>query len=455
MLFKLKGIKKLHLIGIGGSGMSGLAEILLSMGFKITGSDIKKTEVTERLEKLGCKIYYNHSPLNVKGANLVIISSAIKENNPEVREAKRLNIPIIRRLEMVAELTRAKYSICVSGAHGKGTVTSMTAKILEEAGFSPTIMIGGIIKGLGTGSFLGKGKFLVAEVDESDKYFLNLFPTIGVVTNIDREHLETYKNLKEVKKAFKEFLKRVPFYGCVIINGEDKNLLDIVKDIKRKIITFGLKEKFDIHPEKVELHGTYSVFNIKYDGENENIKINLPGKHNLLNALASISVAYELRISLKIVKKALEEFKGMHRRFEFKGEKKGIGWLDDYAHHPSEIRETLITCKNFWKKGRIIVIFQPHRYTRTYYLYKDFAKPLSISDILFLLPVYPAGEKKIKGVKSKLIYDEIKKIKKEVYLVNEKNLEEKIKKILKKGDLLVSLGAGDVWKIVENIFERL
>ncbi|MEO0261325.1 MAG: Mur ligase domain-containing protein, partial [candidate division WOR-3 bacterium] len=203
MLFKLKGIEKLHLVGIGGSGMSGLAEILISMGFKITGSDIKKTEVTERLEKLGCKIYYNHSPLNVREANLVIISSAIKENNPEVREARRLHIPVIRRLEMVAELTRTKYSICISGAHGKGTVTSMTAKIMEEAGLSPTIMIGGIIKGFSTGSFLGKSEFLVAEVDESDKYFLNLFPTIAVVTNIDREHLDTYKNLNGVKRAFK------------------------------------------------------------------------------------------------------------------------------------------------------------------------------------------------------------------------------------------------------------
>ncbi len=455
MLFKLKGIEKLHLVGIGGSGMSGLAEILLSMGFKITGSDIKKTEVTERLEKLGCKIYYNHSPLNVRETDLVIISSAIKENNPEVREAIKLNIPVIRRLEMVAELTRTKYSICVSGAHGKGTVTSMTAKIMEEAGLSPTIMIGGIIKGFSTGSFLGESEFLVAEVDESDKYFLNLFPTIGVVTNIDREHLDTYKNLKGVKKAFKEFLKRVPFYGCVIINGEDKNLMEIVKDIKKKVITFGFSEKFDIHPKDLKIESNYSIFEIRYNGEKVRIKINIPGKHNVLNALASIAVAYELRISPNIIKKALEEFKGMQRRFEFKGERNEIGWLDDYAHHPTEIRETLITCKNFWKKGRIIAIFQPHRYTRTCYLYKDFAKPLSIADIVFLLPIYSAGEKKIKGVKSKLIYDEIKKIKKEVYLVNEKNLEERIKKIIKKGDLIVSLGAGDVWKIVKNIFEKL
>lgn len=455
MLFKLKGIEKLHLVGIGGSGMSGLAEILLSMGFNITGSDIKKTEVTERLEKLGCKIFYNHSPLNVKEADLVIISSAIKENNPEVRQAIKLHIPVIRRLEMVAELTRTKYSICVSGAHGKGTVTSMIAKIMEEAGLSPTIMIGGIIRGFSTGSFLGKSEFLVAEVDESDKYFLNLFPTIGVVTNIDREHLDTYKNLNGVKKAFKEFLKRIPFYGCVIINGEDKNLIEITENIKKKVITFGFSKKFNIYPEDLKIESTHSIFDIEYNGEKERIKINLPGKHNVLNALASIAVAYELRISSKIVKKALEEFKGMQRRFEFKGEKNGIGWLDDYAHHPTEIRETLITCKNFWKKGRIITVFQPHRYTRTYYLYKDFAKPLSIADIIFLLPIYPAGEKKIKGVKSKLIYDEIKKVKKEVYLVNEKKLEEKIKKILKKGDLIVSLGAGDVWKIVKNIFENL
>jgi UDP-N-acetylmuramate--alanine ligase len=455
MLFKLKGIRKLHLVGIGGSGMSGLAEILLSMGFEISGSDIRKSEITERLEKLGCKIYYEHSPSNVKDKDLVIISSAIKEDNPEVREAKKLKIPVIKRLEMVAELTRTKYSICVSGAHGKGTVTSMIAKIIEKAKLSPTVMVGGIIKGTSSSILLGQSDLFVAEVDESDKYFLKIFPTIVVVTNIDKEHLDTYKNIREIKKAFKEFVLKVPFYGCIIINGEDKNLREIVKDVKRKVITFGFSKNFQIYPKNLNLKENYSTFEVEYNGEGAEIKINLPGKHNVLNALAAISTAYELEIPLWITKEALEEFKGLERRFEFKGERKGIGWLDDYAHHPTEIRETLLTAKNFWKKGRIVVIFQPHRYTRTYYLYKDFSKSLKIADIVLILPIYPAGEKKIKGVKSDLIYKEMKKNKKDVYLVKDEELDEKLKEILREGDLLVSIGAGDVWRKVKKIFENL
>lgn len=455
MLFKLRGIKKLHLVGIGGSGMSGIAEVLFYMGFEISGSDIRKTEITERLEKMGCKIYYGHSPANVRGAHLVIVSSAIGEENPEVKEAKRLKIPVIKRLEMLAELTRFKYSICISGAHGKGTTTSMIGKIMEKAKLEPTIIVGGILKGTGTGGFLGKGDFLVAEVDESDKYFLKLFPAIAVITNIDREHLDTYKNLKNIKKAFKEFISKVPFYGCVVINGEDRNLKDVVKGTSRKIITFGISKGCDIHPENLNMDINGSSFIISYNGEKNEIKINLPGKHNVMNALAAIAVAYELEIPMWIVKDALSEFRGIKRRFEFKGEKKGITWLDDYAHHPTEIKEVLETVKKFWRKGKIIAVFQPHRYTRTYYLYKEFAKPLSIADVVFILPIYPADEKPLKGVKSDLIFKELKKIKRDCYMVSEKNLEENLKRFLDKGDLVLSLGAGDVWKKVEKIFEGL
>ncbi len=455
MLLKLRGIKKLHMIGIGGSGMSGIAEILLQMGFEISGSDIKKTDITERLEKLGCKIFYKHSPMNVRGSDVVVISSAIRENNSEIIEAKRLNIPVIRRLEMLAELTRFKYSICISGAHGKGTTTSMIGKIMEKAKLEPTIIVGGILQGTGTGGFLGKGDFLIAEVDESDKYFLKLFPAIAVITNIDREHLDTYKNLKGIKKAFKEFISKVPFYGCVIINGEDKNLRDIVRNIERKVITFGFSKKYDIYPENLQLESGRTIFTVGYNGEKIEIRLNLPGRYNILNALASIALAYEMEIPLWIVKEALENYRGIKRRFEFKGERGGIGWLDDYAHHPTEIKEVLKTVRDFWKKGRIIAIFQPHRYTRTHYLYKEFAEPLSIADTVFILPIYSAGEKPIKGVKSNLIHRELKKIKKEVKLVREKELEKELKSVMRNGDLIVTLGAGDVWRKLKDIFEKL
>lgn len=455
MFFKLRGIKKLHMIGIGGSGMSGIAEILLQMGFEISGSDIKKTDITERLEKLGCTISYRHSPVNVRGSDLVVFSSAIREDNPEIVEAKKLNIPVIRRLEMLAELTRFKYSICISGAHGKGTTTSMIGKIMEKAKLEPTIIVGGILQGTGTGGLLGRGDFLVAEVDESDRYFLKLFPAIAVITNIDREHLDTYKNLKGIKKAFKEFISKVPFYGCVIINGEDRNLRDIVRNIKRKVITFGFSKRYDIYPENVRIESGKSIFTVRYNGEKTEIRLSLPGRYNILNALASIALAYELEIPLWIVKEAFEEFKGIKRRFEFRGERKGVAWLDDYAHHPTEIKEVLKTVKDFWNKGRIVAIFQPHRYTRTHYLYREFAEPLSIADMVFILPIYSAGEKPIKGIKSSLIYKELKKIKKETQLVGEKEIEKKLKGVLRKGDLIVTLGAGDVWKKVKDVFEEL
>jgi len=455
MLFVLTGIKKIHFVGIGGSGMSGLAEILKLMGFEVTGSDLKKSETTKRLENIGIKIFYGHRKENINDSDLVVYSSAIPQNNIELKVARERGIPVIRRAEMLAELTKIKFSICVTGSHGKSTTTSMVSHVLKDAGLEPTTIVGGIIRGMDTGGIFGWGQFLVVEADESDKSFLHLFPSIGVITNIDKEHLDTYKNMKSLKSSFKEFMLKVPFYGGVIYCGDDKNLREIAEDIPRKKISYGFNEYNDITAKDVKLKEKGSEFDVMLKDKNlGRFELNIPGKHNILNALAVIGVSELLKIPSYIIYKSLKNFKGVKRRFEFKGEKKGIGFIDDYAHHPTEIREFLKTVSNFWEKGRIIAIFQPHRYTRTQLLWKEFAKSLSEADIIFVLPIYPAGEKEIKGVTHKLILNELKKYKKEVY-DGEGKLKEKVLKILKKGDLLCSIGAGNVYKIVEEIYDSI
>ncbi len=455
MLFVLTGIKKIHFVGIGGAGMSGLAEILKLMGFEITGSDIKKSETTKRLETIGIKIFYEHRKENINDADLVVYSSAIPKNNIELKTAKERNIPVIRRAEMLAELTKIKFSICVSGSHGKSTTTSMISHILKDAGLEPTIVVGGIIRGMDTGGIFGWGQFLVAEADESDKSFLHLFPSIGVITNIDKEHLDTYKNMKSLKLAFKEFMLKVPFYGGIVYCGDDRNLREITEDIPRKKISYGFSEHNDIVAKNIKLKETGSEFDVFFKDKNlGKFELNVPGKHNIYNALAAIGVSLILRVPQYITLNSLKNFRGVKRRFEFKGEKKGIGLIDDYAHHPTEIKEFLKAARNFWKKGRIIAIFQPHRYTRTKLLWKEFAESLTLADIIFILPIYPAGEKEIKGVTHNLILEELKKYKKEIY-DGEKELRGKILKIIKKGDLLCSIGAGNVYKIVEEIYDSI
>ncbi len=455
MLFVHSGIKKIHFVGIGGSGMSGMAEILKHMGFEITGSDIKRSETTKRLEALGIKIFYTHSKENIKDQDLVVYSSAIRGDNIEINEAKKRGIPIIRRAEMLAELTKIKFSICITGAHGKSTTTTMISNLLKNAGLEPTTIVGGIIRGMDTGGIFGWGQFLVAEADESDRSFLHLFPSIGVITNIDNEHLDTYKTMKALKEAFKEFMLKVPFYGGIVYCGDDKNLSKIAEDIERKKISFGFNHSNDINAYNINLKEMGSEFEVKVKGENiGKFELNIPGMHNILNSLAAIGVSYLLKIPFYIAKKTLMEFKGVKRRFEFKGIKKGIALIDDYAHHPTEIREFLKTVKNFWKRGRVLLVFQPHRYTRTKILWKEIAESLSIADIVIVLPIYPAGEKKIKGVTHKLIIKELKKYSNPVY-DGEKDLKEKILNIVRKGDLICSVGAGNVYKIVEEIYDNI
>lgn len=442
---------RIHMIGIGGSGMSGLAEILHSLGFEVSGSDISRKEITERLEKLGIKVFYGHRAENVEGANIVVYSSAIGPDNPELVRAKELKIPIIQRAEMLAELMRVKFSIAVSGAHGKSTTTSMIGHILKEAGKNPTVIVGGILKDVGSGGLVGRGEYLVAEADESDRSFLKLLPTIAVITNIDREHMDTYGSMASLKMAFIEFANKVPFYGSVVACGDDKNVRDILPFVEKRVFTYGFSNDNDLYAENVKVFGLSSEFELLGFGERLKGKLNVPGRHNVLNALASLIVAWELDIPLREALESLESFKGVSRRFEIKGEKFGAIFVDDYGHHPNEIKNVLEVARGIGK--RVITVFQPHRYTRTMDLYKEFGEVLSKSDIVILLPIYPAGEKPIPGVSSGLIYGVMKGMGKDgVYLVETfEEAAELLRKILEEGDVVLLQGAGNVYRVFDIV----
>ena len=448
--------KKIHFVGIGGAGMSGIAEILHNLGFEITGSDIQESDVIEYLRSLGIKIFIGHRAKNVNNADVMVISSAIRKDNIEVQTARDKGIPVIKRAEMLAELMRMKYSIAVSGAHGKTTTTSMIGEVLEHAGLDPTVIVGGKVMGAHSGARVGKSNFLVAEADESDMSFLKLFPTIAIITNIDIEHINTYGNLDNIKKAFIEFANKVPFYGSVIINLDWETNTSILPSIERKKITYGISRQAEIRAENIKLEGFTSSYDLyiysKFAGT---VRLQVPGIHNVVNSLTAFAVALELEIPEQKIIEGLEKFKGVKRRLEVKGEKDGIMVIDDYGHHPTEIITTLKAVKNFWS-GRIIVVFQPHRYTRTRDLHEKFGPAFMDSDLVYIMPIYPAGEKPIEGVTHKLIYDAVKKSgHKYVKMVNshEECLRE-VKKVVKKGDLLLTLGAGNVYRIGEKFINE-
>ncbi len=448
--------KKIHFVGIGGAGMSGIAEILHNLGFEITGSDIQESDVIEYLRSLGIKIFIGHRAKNVNNADVMVISSAIRKDNIEVQTARDKGIPVIKRAEMLAELMRMKYSIAVSGAHGKTTTTSMIGEVLEHAGLDPTVIVGGKVMGAHSGARVGKSNFLVAEADESDMSFLKLFPTIAIITNIDIEHINTYGNLDNIKKAFIEFANKVPFYGSVIINLDWETNTSILPSIERKKITYGISRQAEIRAENIKLEGFTSSYDLyiysKFAGT---VRLQVPGIHNVVNSLTAFAVALELEIPEQKIIEGLEKFKGVKRRLEVKGEKDGIMVIDDYGHHPTEIITTLKAIKNFWS-GRIIVVFQPHRYTRTRDLHEKFGPAFMDSDLVYIMPIYPAGEKPIEGVTHKLIYDAVKKSgHKYVKMVNshEECLRE-VKKVVKKGDLLLTLGAGNVYRIGEKFINE-
>jgi UDP-N-acetylmuramate--alanine ligase len=448
----------IHFVGIGGIGMSGIAELLLNLGYKVSGSDTASTDITERLKSLGGTVYKGHHGNRIEGADVVVISSAISPDNPEVIAAAQTSVPVIPRAEMLAELMRLKYSIAVAGAHGKTTTTSLIASVLAKGGLDPTVVIGGKLKSIGSNALLGQGNFIVAEADESDGSFLKYSPAIAVVTNIDREHLDFYRDIDDIKNAFIEFIDRIPFYGLAVLCLDNEFVQDIIPKIKKRYTTYGMSSQADFHVKNISIEGLKSRYKVYRHGKNlGEIILNLPGIHNVYNSMAGIAVGMELGIPFDIIKNALETLQGVQRRLEIKGEAKGITVVDDYGHHPTEIKTTLQAAKESWPDKRIVVVFQPHRYTRTKALFDDFTRAFYQSDHLLILPVYSAGEKKIEGVDSISLCEGIASHghKEVTYIEGHESAVTYLNSILRKNDILLTQGAGDVWKIGMAVLEGL
>jgi UDP-N-acetylmuramate--alanine ligase len=446
--------KHIHFIGIGGIGMSGIAEILKMQGYRVSGCDVSiKSPITDRLKKLGCPIFENHDPSHIDIADIIVYSSAVDQNNSEVAAAIRKGIPVIPRAIMLAEIMRTKDSVAIAGSHGKTTTTSIISHILLEAKKDPTIIIGGILKNISSNAHLGTGNLLVAEADESDRSLLYLNPSLAVVTNIDAEHLDTYKDLEDVKDTFKSFLARLPFYGKAIVCSDDPGVRSILPLTHVPTIKYGLDDTADIKGEILELNSTNSTFNVysisyKQSFNLGQINLNIPGKHNVLNSLAAISLCLELDIPFLQIKSAIESFKGVERRFEFKGTYKNADIFDDYGHHPTEIKNTLSIAKQN-AKNKLIVFFQPHRYSRTQKLWDDFISTFTQNQIdeLILTDIYPAGEEPIENITSKKLANAIKEKNSNLkisYFASYTAATKHIKSILDKDDLLLTLGAGKV-----------
>jgi len=452
-----KNIRKVHFVGIGGIGMSGIAEILLNQGFEITGSDKSLSEVTKRLSDLGIKIYEGHSRENLKDADVLVYSSAVTIDNPEVKEAIARKIPVIKRSEMLAETMRLKYGIGIAGTHGKTTTTSMVGLVLTEGGIDPTIIVGGKLSGLGgTNARLGNGDFIVVEADEFDRTFLKLTPVIAAITTLESEHLDTYRDLDDIKSAFIEFANKVPFYGFVVICMDEPALQDIIPQINKKIFTYGLTAQADIRAVDISHEKFFSSFTVKYKGkELGKIKLKIPGVHNVKNSLVAICVGIELGVDFKVIKKALESFGGVYRRFEVKYDKE-ILVVDDYAHHPTETSATLSGIRAGWD-NRLVAVFQPHLYSRTRDFYQEFGRSFLNSDVFVCTDVYPAREEAINGVTGELIANATKNFghKNVIYIPDKNNIPDVLKGLKQDGDIIITMGAGDIWKFGEKFIGML
>jgi UDP-N-acetylmuramate--alanine ligase len=455
--------RTIHFVGIGGIGMSGIAEVLHNLGYEVTGSDVKESETITRLRNLGIKVLIGHRPENIDDAHVVVISSAVSGENPEVVAAREKSIPVIPRAEMLAELGRLKYGILIAGAHGKTTTTSLIATILGHTGLDPTVVIGGKLRATGSNARLGRGDFIIAEADESDGSFLKLTPTIAVVTNIDREHMDFFKNMDALKDAFVSFINKVPFYGLSILCAENELVREILPMVHRRFLTYGFSEEADVCAGNVE-KGFMSVsFDVKYRGQNMGrFFVPMPGMHSILNSLASIIVGIELKVEVPGIKEALKGFRGIQRRFEFKGEADGIKFFDDYGHHPAEIQATLKAARESLmnsdvKEGRVFVLFQPHRYTRTGDLLHEFGSSFSDADVLCVMDIYAAGEKPIHGVNSEAVLRAVKDSghRDAVHIPDKEALRGAIMKKLRPGDLFITIGAGDVWKTGEELLQMM
>ncbi len=450
-------IRDVHFVGIGGVGMSGIAEILLSLGFRVSGSDVRSSETTQRLASLGAKIWIGHHADHLERADVVVVSSAVSHDNPEVLAALERRIAVIPRAEMLAELMRMQTSIAVAGMHGKTTTTSMIAWVLAAGGYDPTVVIGGKVDSLGGGARLGQGELLVAEADESDRSFLKLFPTIAIITNMDREHLDCYSSIKEIRAAFLEFINRIPFYGYAILCLDDPEVQTIIPEINKRFLTYGLSSQAAFRAAKPRLQGHSSSFQVFKDdvllGE---VTLPMPGLHNIVNALAAICTADMFEVSFEVAKAALDGFPGVQRRFTVRGTAAGVTVIDDYGHHPTEIKAVLQAATQIAQK-RIAVLFQPHRYTRTQALFDEFLTAFNNSDLLYVMDIYPASERPIDGVSGEALCRGIKSRGHKAcrYLSKTDNIAEVVAGDLQPGDILITLGAGDVTKLGPQIIDAL
>jgi UDP-N-acetylmuramate--alanine ligase len=455
-------IQRIHFVGIGGIGMSGIAEVLLNLGYKVSGSDLRESAVTDRLKKFGAIIFEGHRAENIHGAEVVVTSSAIAKDNPEVAAAHKQKVAVIQRAEMLAELMRLKYGIAIAGMHGKTTTTSMVAAVLAAGNLDPTVVVGGRVDALGSNARLGKSQYLIAEADESDRSFLKLSPILSVVTNIDREHMDTYRDMQDVEDTFIDFMDRVPFYGMLVVCNDDDPLRALLPRLQRRYVTYGTRagSDFRVIAPTTELEPgspkPMSRFGIEYNGKPlGEFSLHVPGTHNVLNATAAIAVGIGLDIPVYSIQYALETFRGVDRRFQLKGEVDGVRVVDDYGHHPTEIRATLQAAKQCCE-GKVHVIFQPHRYTRTQALLEEFATSFGDADSLFVLDIYPASEQPIPGITAELLTQRIATNgRPAMYVSSTTDAIAAAASVAKPGDLILTLGAGSVYQLGPQIVEEL
>ncbi|MBE9560968.1 MAG: UDP-N-acetylmuramate--L-alanine ligase [Proteobacteria bacterium] len=460
----MRRIRKVHFVGIGGAGMSGIADVMNTLGYHVSGSDVASNVVTEQLKSSGVKVYHSHSVDNVSDVDVVVTSTAIGSDNIEVEAAKANRIPVVPRAEMLAELMRFSHGIAVAGTHGKTTTTSLVTSVLEEAGLDPTYVIGGKLNSSSTHARLGKGKYLVAEADESDASFLYLQPMMSVVTNIDADHLPTYGgDFSRLKQTFVEFLHHLPFYGLAVVCVDDEEVRSILPEITRPIIRYGIDFEADVRASNICYQGSKTTFDVLLPEAETvfQVTLNMPGRHNVLNALAAICVAYELGVSIQHMQTALEKFEGIGRRMHMYGEANltqgEVTIVDDYAHHPTEVAATLNATKNAWPDKRLVAIFQPHRYTRTRDLFEDFSQVLADCDVLMLTEVYAAGEELIAGADGRALCAAIRARGKvnPIFIEDVEKLGDDLKSILQDGDLVLTMGAGSIGRIASQLKESL
>jgi UDP-N-acetylmuramate--alanine ligase len=450
-------IQKIHFVGIGGIGMSGIAEVLINLGYDVSGSDLKESDITRRLASLGGTISYGHRTENLTDVDVVVTSTAVNQENPEVQEAHRRKIPVIPRAEMLAELMRMKHGVAIAGTHGKTTTTSMVATVLSASDIDPTVVIGGRLDSIGSNAKLGQGEFLVAEADESDGSFMKLSPTIAVVTNIDEDHMDYYENLDEIRSIFVDFINKVPFYGLVVLCLDDENIQGVIPEVKKRLVTYGMTSQADFQASDVEHEADRTSFTVHYRGEElGRLNIRMPGQHNVLNALAAVAVGMELDMPFAAIAEGFQDFGGVGRRFQIKGEAQEIMVVDDYGHHPVEIKATLAAAKSGWTR-RVVAVFQPHRYSRTKALFDDFLTAFYQADHVAVMDIYAAGEEVIPEASAEKLADGISGHghKSCCFTGDSEATVEHLQAVLQPGDIVITLGAGNVWQTGMDLLQLL